>query len=937
MLHNNSAVCGSAHSNWQLMMVLFDQMSALPAHHRHRFLEAQCIEPEMRNQLLKMMESLELTGSILDKSIFMRAKHRPQWQARNWIGQQLDQFTITDIISEGGMGVVFKAQQQEPVQRHVAIKLIKQGAPNQFTEHFRFEQSALAQLNHPNIATIHTVGHTSDRSPYLVMEYIQGQTILHHCDQYGLSVSARLNLFLQVCDAISFCHQRGIMHRDIKPSNVLIRRLSSGDIPIIIDFGIAVQQNPDIRTPRSASELNGMGTPEYMSPEHLQDVSQMDTRADVYSLGCLLFSLLVGKASFESTVFDAASRNEKKAMIRAFNPGTPRQYAMAMTNAEQETQAHNCGDSVPGWLAQLDEELDWIYQKATAKNRVQRYGSVSELVSDIRRYFCHEPVQAKSHGCVYLLKKFTQRHKAFSVSLSVVFTTTLLFLGILLLQYQQIKTEFTRAEAQRTIAEQVSELLTDIFSAADPYQSQQEPQTVLEVLNKGLTTLQADKSLTADIRYNILLKLAEVYTNLAQHQQAIAIAHDILGRHRYSNIETDVRAHLVIAESNELAGQYQQALAHANIVYELAKTRQIDRSWMARTTIKLSSYHAFNNDFHKALEMAREAVVVNSELYGRAHVETARALKELGLILEELEQLEEAGQVLREAMIIYRNQRHPNDLELSNVIMLQGLVLHKNGKHAEAAVTMEKAVANLQQHLGNAHPDYIAALNNLTTTYAATNQWAKALDNMQQVSNGMLLSAGESSKAFLITRLNLGVPLLKLGRYKEAHQNWLETLDLAKKYAPEDTFISGEIHRWLAALFLQQGEYRTAQHHGSESVRLLKKTFATPHSKTSYALLNLAIAEAELQQFNLSGNTALEAITYIDALSESAGSANLNSENWRLTVANAVRAYAQFKQTGKPEYKQQLALAFKELRQTDNVNALYVSKVQQWLPGSQSL
>jgi tetratricopeptide (TPR) repeat protein len=437
-----------------------------------------------------------------------------------------------------------------------------------------------------------------------------------------------------------------------------------------------------------------------------------------------------------------------------------------------------------------------------------------------------------------------------------------------------------------------------------------------------VVSLQARPFSSPEIRYKILIKMSEVYTNLGHSEQAIEIAEDILNSEGPVDIDIFVRAHLVVAEANEVSGQYDKAITHASIVYDMAQTEQIDDAWTAQVTSKLSSYYAFNHDYKKALEFGRKAVASNLELHGETHIETAKALGGLGLALLELEQLSESEQVLTSALHIYRNQLHPEDLEISNTRLLLGIVKYKYGKAQEAIEILEPAVTNLKQALGDSHPDYIAALNNLTVVYAMTGQWENTLKNMSQVVDYMKNEAGVGSKAYLMPKMNLGVPMMQLGQFGDARNNWLEVLTLAKRHTPDDSLIIGEAHRWLAMLSLHQETFETGWQHATESVQRLKIAFPGHHTKTFNALLNLAVVESELENYEQSEKAAVEAIIMGETL-PSLG-------RWRLSLANAIQAFSLFKQTAEENHKKTFIKYFNALKEEGGTRSIYFKRVESW-------
>ena len=310
------------------------------------------------------------------------------------------------------MGAVWIAQQIEPVKRKVALKLIKPGMDSQsMLARFEAERQALALMDHPHIAKVLDGGLTEAGRPFFVMEYVKGVPITEYCDAARLSVTERLGLFVQVCQAVQHAHQKGIIHRDLKPSNILVALYDGTPVPKVIDFGLAkaVQQPLTERTLHTALETV-VGTPLYMSPEQAQlNNLDVDTRTDIYSLGVLLYELLTGTTPLEKHRFKEAAWDEVRRVLREEEPPRP---SARLSTTETLPSVAACRQSEPARLTKLVRgELDWIVMKALAKERSRRYETANGLARDLERYLSDEPVEARPPSVGYRLRKFLKRHK----------------------------------------------------------------------------------------------------------------------------------------------------------------------------------------------------------------------------------------------------------------------------------------------------------------------------------------------------------------------------------------------------------------------------------------------------------------------------------------------------------------------------------------------
>ena len=357
-------------------------------------------------------------------------------------------YKIVRELGQGGMGVVYLAQQERPVRRQVAIKLIHLGMNSAEVEaRFDSERQALAMMNHPNVARVFDGGTTDTGRNYFVMEYVPGEPITEYCDRQGLGTRARLELFLPVCDAVQHSHQKGIVHRDLKPGNVMITTIDDQPVAKVIDFGIAKAIEQPL-TERTFFTEHGrlMGTPEYMSPEQASmDGKEIDTRTDVYSLGVLLYELISGTLPFDRDLMRKSRFDEIRRLIRDVDPPRP-SARLSQLGPAAIPVAHKRRSAPAALVRTLRGELDWVTMKAMEKDAARRYASAAELAADIRRYLDDEPVLAGPPSTVYRMGKFVRRHRIPVAAAGVVLLA--LVGGIVGVAWQAVAAR--RAEARAT-------------------------------------------------------------------------------------------------------------------------------------------------------------------------------------------------------------------------------------------------------------------------------------------------------------------------------------------------------------------------------------------------------------------------------------------------------------------------------------------------------
>jgi serine/threonine protein kinase len=328
-------------------------------------------------------------------------------------GGQIGRYKLLSVLGEGGMGVVYLAEQEEPIRRRLALKVIKPGMDSKrVIARFEAERQALALLDHPNIAHVYDAGTTEAGRPYFVMEYVKGLPITEYCDHHKLPIEDRLNLFRQACLAVHHAHQKGIIHRDIKPSNILVSLQDDQVLPKIIDFGVAKAiSRPLTERTLLTEDSQLLGTPEYMSPEQADMASEdIDTRSDIYSLGVLLYLLLTGVLPFDSDTLRTGGIEHVRKVIRETDPKTP-STRLTRLGEEAKRVAESRRTEVATLAKCLHRELEWIPLKAMRKERSERYCSASEFADDIENYLKGAPLIAGPLSNVYRLKKFVRRNR----------------------------------------------------------------------------------------------------------------------------------------------------------------------------------------------------------------------------------------------------------------------------------------------------------------------------------------------------------------------------------------------------------------------------------------------------------------------------------------------------------------------------------------------
>jgi eukaryotic-like serine/threonine-protein kinase len=387
---------------------------------RAEFLDRACAGDAGLRQDVESLLAAYTAGAFLEAPALAATADEPGRHERP--GTVIGPYKLMEQIGEGGMGVVFVAEQQQPIRRRVALKVIKPGMDSQqVIARFEAERQALALMDHPHIAKVLDGGTTEAGRPYFVMELVKGVPVTDFCDKNRLTPQQRLELFVSVCQAVQHAHTKGIIHRDLKPSNVLVTLHDDKAVVKVIDFGVAKAIGQQLTDKSVYTQLTQMvGTPLYMSPEQAgQSGLDIDTRTDIYSLGVLLYELLTGTTPFDRERLRKADYDEVRRIIREEEPARPSTRLSTLGQAANTVSVNRQTD--PWRLRQLCRgELDWMVMKALEKDRNRRYDTASAFAADVQRYLADEPVQAGPPGAGYRLRKFVQRHRGAVLAAAVV-------------------------------------------------------------------------------------------------------------------------------------------------------------------------------------------------------------------------------------------------------------------------------------------------------------------------------------------------------------------------------------------------------------------------------------------------------------------------------------------------------------------------------------
>jgi serine/threonine protein kinase len=583
---------------WEQIRDVLERALELAPDERSAFLDEACpSDPSLRNEVEVLlaqsadMPSVFLQSSAMAEFIGAEMDDIDFSTAALEEGQEFAQrFRLIRKLGEGGMGQVWLAEQAFPVRRQVALKMIKAGMCDEaVVERFQSERQSLAIMEHPTIAKVFDAGTTSQGQPFFVMEYVPGLPITEYCDQKKLTIRDRLELFIETCEGVQHAHQKAIIHRDLKPANILVVEVDDKPVPRIIDFGLAKAATQPIAGDARKTQLgNLVGTPGYMSPEQADaNVSDIDTRTDVYSLGVVLYVLLSGREPFESKQGQKEQLDEVLRRLREDEP--PRPSASVSSDRHSSSEIAEARSTEPGQLTRmLRGDLDWITMRALEKDRARRYGAPSDLAADIRRYLNHEPVLARPASAAYRSGKFVKRHK-FALAVASVFALMVLVGAVAIVREAQIaRMQEARAERRFNDVRSLSNsLLFDVYDSI-----------------QNLPGSTPARRIVADRALHYLDTLSQESAGSPDLERELATAYERVG---------DVQANPFFANLGDTAGAIQSYRKALRIRLDLAGDHPRafpDQAALVATYMNLGFALENNLDFAAAMDAYRKAYAI---------------------------------------------------------------------------------------------------------------------------------------------------------------------------------------------------------------------------------------------------------------------------------------------------------------------------------------
>jgi serine/threonine protein kinase/tetratricopeptide (TPR) repeat protein len=772
----------------------------LPAADRAVFLDRACAGNQaLRAEVEQLLRAHDRSGDLLDLSELQATVDDGKLLVPSTM---IGPYKLLQQIGEGGMGTVYMAEQTHPVQRKVALKLVKPGMDSrQVIARFEAERQALALMDHPNIARVFDAGTADSGRPYFVMELVKGVALTKFCDEHHLTPKERLELFIPVCQAIQHAHQKGIIHRDMKPSNVLVALYDGKPVPKVIDFGVAKAIGPKLTEATLFTEFGKVvGTLEYMSPEQAEmNQLDIDTRSDIYSLGVMLYELLTGTTPLNPKRLKEAAFMEVLRLIREEEP--PKPSSRLDTTEELPSIAANRSLEPKKLSSLVRGELDWIVMKALEKDRNRRYETANGLAADVLRYLADEPVQAGPESAGYRLRKFVRRHRS-AVLATGIFLAVLLA-GVAVSTWQAVRA--TKAQTNSRKSAETTRainkfLIEDLFDAATPEEAQGRQVTVEEVLDKAAAKIDGAFPDQPEVEAGVRLAIGSAYRQLGLYPKA----------------EPHLRRALELRRG-VLGAEHEDTLNAMNQLGQLC---------------------AYQEKYDEAELLYRQALEGLTRVRGKEDRSTLELMHNLAWVLDSREEVSAAEALYRECLKIklrVLGEEDPDTLAtMSN--LAQNITINGQGRWREAEVLIRRCVELRPKVSGPNHPDTLIAQHFLAQILQAKGDWQEAERHFRASFEAHQRIHKPDHRETLGVLGDLGLIHLLLGRFAEAERELRQCRDAQARVLGPDALQTPGANGVLSLALAACGKLEEAEALAHENLAALRRVLG-PETYPAYAAL----------------------------------------------------------------------------------------------------
>ncbi|WP_444995620.1 protein kinase domain-containing protein [Aliikangiella sp. IMCC44359] len=857
-------------NDWRELEKIYDELILLPEIEQHRFIQEKTQQfPHLASQienLLNPVDNFLLKDIIAENAAELVRTEVPEWVA------EIEKYRVKSLIAKGGMGDVYLGVRVDnEFEQQVAVKILSTHLNNEASKlRFLRERQILADFHHPNIARLLDGGTSKEGTPYLIMEYIQGEAIDQYCDRHALSIDDRIKLVIKICNAISYAHQQLIVHRDIKPSNILVN--AQGE-PFLLDFGIAKTLSESKQYSKEITiTQNRMLTPEIASPEQI--MGQPTTPAtDVYGLGILLYRLLSGCYPFTLSNKEPSTISSYQQLERRICTSPPPRPSKILLSLKNEKTAEFCLP-IEAHAKSLKGDLENIILKALRKQAAHRYASSQALADDLKRYLNHEPVLAKPQSIGYVTKKLIQRHPFGSItSVVVIFTLiiTVFFYTIQLRQQRDI------AQKQLATAKTVTQFLVDSFQIADPGESMGDKITAKQILDQGAARISGEFDIIPEVKAEMLYVIGQVYLSIGELvrartllEEADEIAGNILGEKSekklqiqtalgrlsaYQGNQQESKKRLSKAlqialkeypESHLLPGEIANALIPTlQGLEEFEQLENLLAEMITRYSKILPEWHpimlklrtgAYNlnlvrGSLSEALTQASFVFEISRKHYGEKHPLTIQTQFRLAKILYKDGQLKKAKSIAETA---YQNNRQIfGEKHYSNISILSSLA-GINGELFDSQASIKNNVELIQiatAYMGEKSGMVGDGYNSIGLAYQDIGNFDKAIEAVKKSIEINTANLGETSLEVAINHTNLGAIYMDSQQFELAEKHLLKGLEIKENVIGKDTDTTAYSYNHIGTMYTRIKEWKKAKIYLAKSLSVREKinTAHSPH------------------------------------------------------------------------------------------------------------
>ncbi len=760
--------------------------------------------------------------------------------------RRIGPYRLLHVLGDGGFGVVWLAEQSEPVRRRVALKLLKPGMDTaQVLARFEAERQALALMDHPGLAKVFDAGTDDAGRPFFAMEYVKGVPINACCDDERLDLEDRVRLMIQVCEAVQHAHMKGVIHRDLKPSNILVELVNNKPAPKVIDFGVAkalTQQLSDSTIYTERGQI--IGTPEYMSPEQARGSGiDIDTRADVYSLGAVLYELLTGSPPFDPKTLREGGYAGIQRYIEQTDPQKP--STRLTTSTETAPQAVSARPTP----RHLKGDLDWIVMRCLEKDRARRYETAAALADDLERFLKHEPVQAGPPSAAYRVRKFVRRNRtgvaAGAAVCAALLVATVLSLGFgIAASRDRARAESAEASALDRAAESeaVTGFLVDMLASVRPGPGNRDV-TVREALDDAASRMRDDFADRPLVEARLRDTLAQSYSSLGAIVPAETNFRRAVDLYRATlppGDEHTLMARAGLVDAIGAAGRVEDA-AQASIELERDAVEALGEDSAAVATIRArrAAIYIMTEQNQLAREQLEKAVPVLERTLGPDNRTTISALCNLADVHTASFEWEAAEPLYDRAIASATRalgEDHPTTLSAR---CNKALMLRMNNRFEEARAVFEDVVPRQRRVLGDDHPDTGTTLANLAVLYKRMGLYDLARPLYEEELEISIRTLGDSHPSTFVSKVNWCAFLAECGSPEEAIPYAKDTIRLMNDAMGPDFIGAGFANRALADAYINTQRDAEALDALADAYRILSATIS-PESPPAWETAAIA-------------------------------------------------------------------------------------------------